>query len=386
MNRWKSLKGAYVKRILSCTLALGLCIGAVFVSPMLSSAADKVDLAHAVSLRTQATSSTDPAFVEDIGTAKVVMDIYKVADAVAIKNVDGYSFEVVDPYSGLVNIPKETDAKTWYDLSQDAASVIKAYYEAGTPIEPDTTIAAGQNASGLAAGLYLVIAREDGLSDYFVEEENVSTGNKEIFTLANGVENTYKFAPEFVALPTKEPDPVTGEIKTDSDSDWLYSATIYMKPSSEPRFGDLRIIKDLLTFENHDPATFVFGVEAVKEYNGVKKSVLSNVYSLSFTAAKENYLLIENIPVGAEVTVTELYSGATYTATTAASQSTVIVANEAVELRFTNDYTINRRHGGAITNHFDPVLDENGNAVLDDNGMPTYTWSKFNDSTEEVAK
>ena len=55
-----------------------------------------------------------------------------------------------------------------------------------------------------------------------------------------------------------------------------------------------------------------------------------------------------------------------------------------MEVTFVNDYEHRDKHCGAITNHFDPVLDANGNVVLDENGLPKYTWSKYTDSREET--
>ncbi|MBR1862156.1 MAG: hypothetical protein IJ796_09940 [Lachnospiraceae bacterium] len=382
MKKWKTPSNAYLRRFLSWTLAFFICAGAVVLSPLFSDAADKVDLESACNLTILSTSSTDPVFLEDIEKANVVMDLYKVADAKEIKGSDGYTFEVVDPYTGLVDVKTDTDVKLWYSLAQDAAKVVKAYYDAGTPITPSATVEAGKKAAGLEAGLYLIIARGAEETDYF---DTVGNEEKdEVVTIANGYEYSYTFTPEFVALPTKTPDALTGEIDLTADSEWLYGATVNMKPMSEPRFGDLRIIKDLRTFETSEPAYFVFEVEAEKELNGEKRNVFSNVYTLKFTDAGENYLLVKDIPVGAEVTVSEVYSGASYSLTTAPTQSTVIIANDIVDVSFTNEYNENNKRGGAITNHFDPVLDENGNVVLDEKGMPMYVWSQYGDSSEEV--
>ena len=384
MNKWRSLKSAYVKKILSFTLALGLCIGAVTVFPMLSKAADKVDLKSACSLTAKATSTTDKAILDDLDKANVVMDLYKIADAVENKRADGYTFEVVDPYLGIVDLPKGTTADEWMGVSQKAASVVKAYYTAGTPIVPTQTVESGKAADQLEAGLYLVLARGEGIVDYFIETDNASASQKDIFTMATGADYEYFFAPEIVALPTKDPNPTTGEIDLSAQTEWKYSTTIYMKPYWEPRFGDLKIIKDLRDFETSEPAFFIFQVDTEKKYGDVVKKT-SNVYTLKFTEAKEEYLVIKDLPVGADVTVTEINSGATYKIQGSDTQNTTIVANDVVDVRFTNTYTNYKKKGGAITNHFDPVLDENGSIKLDEHGQPVYTWSVYEDSTEEVA-
>lgn len=382
MKKWKGLKSAHVKRLIGCTLALGLLAGTLKAAPLFAGAADKVDLTSACSLTVGSSSSTDKEFIDDIAKANVLMDVYLVADAVEKKGYDGYVFEVKDTYSSTVTIPDDVDAKTWSDLAKVAAGVVENAYKAGNAIAPDKTIKAGETATNLSAGLYLVIARGDGITDYF-EEKTDEQGNTGTYTVATTDVYKYFFAPEFVALPTKEPDE-NGEIKSSNPTPWLYTAQVFMKPLRELRYGDLKIVKDLLTFEDSEPAYFVFDVEATIGEGAEQKNVYSNVFTLEFTSAGEEYLIVEKqIPIGANVTVTEVYSGATYDVTSAFTQNTVITANDLVEVRFTNDYNENRKHYGAITNHFDPVLDENGNPVIGADGKTVYNWAKYADSREE---
>ncbi len=383
MNKWRSLKSAYVKKILSYTLALGLCIGAVTVFPLLSKAADKVDLKSACSLTATATSTTDKVVLDDIEEANVVMDYYKVAYAVENKKGDGYTFELVDPYLGIINLPEGNKSDDWMGVSQDVASIVMAYYKAGTPIVPTATAENKKTVDSLEAGLYLVIARGENQPDYFIEKDNAVTGKKDIVTLATGADNEFFFAPEIVAVPTKDPNPATGVIDLGAPGEWRYSSTFYMKPYWEPRFGDLKIIKDLLVYEDSEPAFFIFQVDTEKKYGDVVKKT-SKVYSLMFTQAGQEELLIKDLPVGATVKVTEINSGVGYEIQGSNVQNTTIVANDFVEVRFTNTYHTGGK-GGAITNHFDPVRDENGQIVYDENMQPQYVWKVYKDSTEEVA-
>ncbi len=378
MKKWKNPKSTYIRRTAGFVLAAFLCIGIIAKLPFMTSAADKLDLESACSLTTLAASVSDPVLAKDLKNAKILIDIYKIADAKSRLTGDDYTFEVCDPFGGLVEIPKNDDTEGWNRISGAAASVVRAYHEAGTPIEPYKTANAGESMKGLSAGLYLVLARGEGIEDYFTENEN-----KDILTTACGIEYEYTFAPEFVALPTKDPDPLTGQIDLTADTPWLYSAEIFMKPSYEPRFGDLRIVKGVITYENSEPAYCIFSVDAVKQYGDVTKKVFSNVYTLMFTEAEESYLIVKDIPVGSVVTVTEVYSGAAYDLVTEPVQTATIVAGEVVDVAFDNSFAGSKRRGGVITNHFDPVLDENGNVVLDENGMPTYTWTRIGDSTEE---
>ena len=100
-----------------------------------------------------------------------------------------------------------------------------------------------------------------------------------------------------------------------------------------PELGKMQIIKTLLDFVDDEAPTFVFSVEAV--YKG--KVVYSNVHSMSFDTYGTKTITIENLPVGAEVTVTEVYSGARYEAVSASTATTTILPDDAiVNVQFTN--------------------------------------------------
>ena len=398
MNKWKGLNSALVKRILGCTLALGLLAGTIAATPLFAGAADKINLETKCSVTVGASSSTDQDFIDDIAKANVMIDYYLVATAKEKKGYNGYTFETVETFENDVTIPDNIDQEygsddwenawknSWREQAAMAAGVIKAAIDAKNPITPTRTAAAGTEVSGLDAGLYLLIARGDNVEDYF---EMTKGDDPNLVSVAYTTRYKYSFLPEMVAMPTKAPNK-DGIVTTDDSLDangnerpWLYTATVNMKPERETRFGSLKIVKDLLVYEDHDPATFVFNLDAYVD----GKLYFSNVYTLTFTSACEEYVLIEDVlPVGAEVTVSEIYGGPIYHQTVTGPQTVTIVADDIVETRFENTYYEWRKRYGAITNHFDPKLDENGQVVLGEDGKPVYEWSKYEDSREEVKK
>ena len=398
MKKWKGLKSAHVKRLIGCTLALGLLAGTLATTPLFAGAVDKVDLSEACKITVNAASATaDQEFLDDLETADVVIDYYLVAEAAEKKGYDGYVFEVTDAFNGKVDIPDNTDKdpgtdewvdswnKMWSEQVVKAAEVVKAAYEAGNAITPTESKEAGTEVKGLKAGLYLLIARGENVTDYFEMTDPKDNSEPKLVTVAYTAGYKYSFAPEFVSVPTKAPND-KGVIDTTADTPWLYEASVNMKPERETRYGSLKIVKDLLIYEDHDPVTFIFNLDA---YVG-DKLYFSNVYTLTFTSACEEYVLIEDVlPVGAKVTVSEVYSGPVvkgtphYSEIGEGTQTVTIVANDIVETRFTNTYHEWREHFGAITNHFDPVLDENGQ-VKYENGKPVYHWEIYEDSREEV--
>ena len=167
----------------------------------------------------------------------------------------------------------------------------------------------------------------------------------------------YTFKYSLVSVPTSKYITATkvdenGNIVSDDSAsdDWEYNVDIILKPEATPRYGSLKIIKTLETFnESLGKASFVFEVEATRE----DKIVFSNVYSMYFDSAKTKSVSVEHIPAGSTVTVKEVYSGASYTLESNSVITKEIVANNTVEANFTNDYDNRLIEGGiGIENHF----------------------------------
>lgn len=291
---------------------------------------------------------------------EIVVNLYKIADMDVVGNytaVDGFTL-------GTIN--DETTAEAWQTMAADAMAVIED--KNITPIAT-STVAVGFD-DNLAVGLYLVVA------------ENVKSDTYE-----------YSFNPYLVSLPNNY------YYSTGNDS-WVYDVTTSLKPERADLYGDLVIEKDLLSYNaTVGGATFVFQVEAVKDYKvtdsdassaigstitasdstGTQKVVYSDVVSITFDAAGKKSVLIENIPAGAEVTVTEVYSGGSYEAAGENEFTTTIIADEVVEaegrtetvatVTFTNDYSGELNGGSGVVNHFE------------ENGSGNWTWTSSPDST-----
>ena len=135
----------------------------------------------------------------------------------------------------------------------------------------------------------------------------------------------YNFAPGLVSLPNNY-------YYSTNDDTWKYvNVAVNLKPERSDRLGDLKIIKNLDTYnETIDGATFVFQVEATKTDADANetKPVYSNVVAIDFNAPGKKEVIIQDIPAGADVTVTEIYTGASYTLTSDAVKTKVIIADE----------------------------------------------------------
>lgn len=362
---------------------------------------------------------------------------YKLTDEFA-KLRDNEKLENFVDEKGQLIVPRDTpdggtiDSSLWDDLSQEAARLALDIQKengekpgagdnagggdtaqaGGLPVIGEivgtdkpgegrftpvlTGVRLGVEQSDLNTGLYLLIARGSNIESYITKEyPAVSSGTEpggndpvpggetkeeKIVTVAYTDQHVYTFAPELISLPAKEPD-ADGIISTAGSGDWIYGSTVYLKPEQHTRYGYLEIVKDLLTYESFagqsEEATFVFQVEAV--LNG--QSVYSDVKTLVFTGAGKDSVVIDKIPVGAAVTVTEVYSGASYTLkeisqgyyaqdvspdggnsaayAPAGNVSTrevtgfAIEANRVASVKFTNDYDHRQAGGHGVINRYE---------------------------------
>lgn len=275
----------------------------------------------------------------ELNELEIPVRLYKVADIGA----DGTyaelpGFEALD----LASIGEETTADEWSTKAETANAVVES--SELTPTEVTIANAVGE-ATGLATGMYLVTA-DTVQSDWYF----------------------YDFTPYLISLPNNYY--YTPEDGQEPDDTWQYDINVGLKPAQRDRFGDLLIDKTLTSYNaTFGGATFVFQVEAVK----AGKQVYSDVVSIVFDGPGTKSVQINDIPAGATVTVTEIYSGASYEVTSAPEQTTVIIADDEegnpVHVGFTNDYNHKLNGGASVVNHFEYVDGD-------------LKWDKQHDSTE----
>lgn len=263
----------------------------------------------------------------ELGSLPVEIKLYKVADI----NVQG-EYKAVGAFQSMdfSDVSSETLAAEWEEKAMSAKALVTETME-------ETEVLTLKNgtavASNLETGLYLVDAQQT-LSDTY----------------------QYDFKPYLISLPNNY------YYSTQND-DWVYdlvgSNAIGLKPEKTDRFGDLVIEKTLDVYnETIGGATFVFQVEAFKEDidTGVKKQVYSDVVSMTFKAPGTDRIVIKDLPAGAEVTVTEVYTGASYELTTDASKVVTIITNgldgAPATTAFTNTYNQEMNGGNGIVNSF----------------------------------
>lgn len=367
------MKKRWIYLLTALTLAVGMCIA----EPMAGIAApleadDEGFVAGSCSLTVY---PEDPhkegadSFREDLAGADVVVDLYQVARAVKTSGHDTYHYELTGEYASL-NLPDSPEegaqpAASWEETAQQAAAIALDAASPCTPVSGSGE-SAGTKVGNLAPGLYLLVARGRNLTelaDYKIEIEQTDSltqeESKRIATIANSQQYTYAFLPQLVSLPTKEAD-ANGVINTANPGDWIFEASVNLKPERLDRYGSLEIVKTLSEYETmggvQESATFVFEVTGMLD----DQVVYSNVESITFTAAGQERVVLDRIPAMAQVTVREVYSGSSYQLTVPGDRTATIAADDVVSVEFENEYDGRRTNGHGIKNQF--VYDEEAGA------------------------
>lgn len=263
------------------------------------------------------TFSLDGQYLE-LEEQAVSVKLYRVAEV-----SEACEYTPLDRFGTLdvSKVGKGASAQELSELALAAAELVKGS-------EPDVSaeIAAGSTsgvADGLATGIYLVDTNPIVTDEY-----------------------EYNFIPYLVSLPNNY-------YQTTGDDAWVYDIDSELKPEQKERYGDLTIEKTFASFNTTlGSATAVFEVKAERN----QQIVYNDVLSLVFDATGTKTLTIKDLPAGSEVTVTEVYSGASYQVTSAAVQTTKVVANGAsgdpAKVSFVNDYNDKNNTGSSIVNHF----------------------------------
>ena len=355
-------------------------------TPSLSAAGLDLDTPNKVVVNLVPSDKEGTTFATDIVNAKIEADLYLVAKAVKDTGYDSYHYEyygsafstLEDAVSkAVVADPNNqndygTMMKKFSPIAQEAAKIV-LNNTVNTENTPVATAASEITVDNLDAGLYLLILRGSDLNKdesdtgYFTKMTKVGGGTYKEYadaedptkdveiTATRASSNVYEylFEPQLISLPGKS----EGNYNT-AYGTWTNTLNITAKPDCNHRYGDLKITKTLKDFFGSKPAKFIFAVEAAFE----GKKVYSDVITLEFTASgSKTATLVGKIPVGATVTVEEVYSGAydqvgsgqyTYTiqGETTETKTPVIDVQKVLGASFTNEPG-NNPPGAGIVNH-----------------------------------
>ncbi|MGN0352864.1 MAG: DUF5979 domain-containing protein [Roseburia sp.] len=313
MREVKSKK-RYLAGVLVVIMALGLA-GFQFSDLY---AANQIDISKACSLILQVPDNSE--YGKELSEVSLKANLYRIASV----DKDG-TYTSTTEFQSLEIEKSELNQEKWEEIAEEAAGLAE-----GETADTQITIENGTGkAENLQTGMYLVMV------------ENVITDLHE-----------YSFNPCLIALPDNLYYQ-TGKVENDV---WQYDAVCHLKPEQNPRYGSLKICKTLTSYNTSlGDVTFVFQVEGVDEEGN---TVYSNVVSTTHGEAGTKEVVIEHIPAGTTVTVTEVYSGASYRLETEPEKTAVIAADEFVTVDFSNTYDDELTPGYGVTNHFEYSEDE----------------------------
>lgn len=317
------------KRNFVWSFILALAVVTMFHYTPVLYAVNKIDMAKSCSLTLQVADSG--VYAEDLMGVMLSAKLYRVASV----NENGV-YTATEGFKSL-EIESFTQGEADWEQAAEEAQVLAKE----TRADAEICIENGTGtADKLEAGMYFVL---------------VEKGSTECYE--------YNFHPYFIALP----DNPYYHFGHQGEDRWQYDVTGTLKPEQSPRYGSLRIRKNLTSYNTSlKDVTFVFQIEGV-DVEG--NHVYSNVVSTTHNSAGVKEAVIENLPAGITVTVTEVYSGASYRLETAPEQTATILAEQVTEVEYSNTYNDELTPGYGVTNHFD-YDEETG-----------WQWAKWKDNS-----
>ena len=269
-------------------------------------------------------------------SGKLKIDIYQVATAEKDPNYDSYPFDIE---GSVFNIPDKfdlnqmgkknddgtfsEDRSDWEELAQILAGQVKSSATITEPFRTYVYDAAESAKADVPYGLYLVLARGTDLTaktDYFKElvpepESETDVPSSILCTIMESDTKMFYFTPFLVAIPNKLSSiDKDSKITTTDTNPWVPDVTVYLKPSPKPLYGNLKIYKKVTNFEDRlddqkvTPMTAVFKIDG---YNAAGEKIYNNVASIT-VPSKQDYVILEHIPVGTRIEVSEIYPGSGY--------------------------------------------------------------------------
>ena len=288
-------------------------------------------------------------FKDDIATIpeekNIVVDVITIGSATRNSQYITYDYALIEPFASDEELASSFANGDWATVAEKAVEVVKNSSVASAVVgKLDTQIYLNTTESE-GDGVYLVLP-------HGADQEQTSLK-------AYSAVYEYVFNPSIVALPTKD-GVEEGSTLNSAYGAWVPDARIVFKADRNPRFGALRITKNVTDFSG-EPATFVFHVVSEATDTAAEGELYDNYASVYYDGTDANFTELKHVPAEVRVKVTEVYTGGRYEATSD-DQYTTIVASDTVEVTFTNRSNGSGKPGHGIENHFVYKMDEGGGA------------------------
>ena len=144
---------------------------------------------------------------------------------------------------------------------------------------------------------------------------------------------------------------MTAEVSYDGETEEEQSTPPVFTNVKRP--VELKITKTVSRYESSSPATFVFRVKGtMTDAEGEKNEIYNDVVSLTFSKEGVESVTLTGLPIGAEFTVEEIYSGAAYEIEGDREKMITLSGEEENVVSFTNTYDDSPKKGYGANNHF----------------------------------
>lgn len=297
-------------------------------------------LTVSVNIGAAGTADGNQAYLEDFNRMEIPVAAYRVADV----DVTGQKFTPVEGFEGMdfdgLSPKRDVTAARWAELAKEADGLrtengVRTDRVATVKKEEGDVVNAQAKITGLTPGLYLVVPETVYNPEYTVQ---------------------YQFTPYLTALPSSLYT-LTGE----GSDEWVYETEIGLKPEAVQQYGNLNIVKHLSTYNPAlGQATFVFELVG-RDASGTVR--YEDYVAMDYRTGGDQTLTVTGIPAGCEVTVTEVYSGASYEIVGSDTDAAHVWSEQAIAagvpgaqtaaVDFTNEYNGGNRGGYGVTNHFE---------------------------------
>ena len=304
--------------------AMALCLLATLAAPAMAQGGIDVSVPGSVTLEVQ------EEYREDLAESTFAVDVYKIADV----DASGV-FTLTERFVSLAENEQWNGGVLgrWTRLQDLQTAVLELVLPESQDQDAEPLLPPDSTAEIPAAAALVPM---DTLGLYLLMPEQVLTEEWE-----------YSFSPVLLAVPSVPSEETPGG--------WIYEPAVTLKLERESRLTELVIDKTLAQYNaTLGPTTFLFDVEAVKD----GQTVYSNVVGLTFSAAGTQSVTVSGIPVGAQVTVTEAYTGGSYTPEGGRVQVDIerlplAETDGAARVSFTNDYDNRRVPDQSVVNTFE---------------------------------
>lgn len=382
MGKWKRI---LIVAALTASVILALPVWGVGSAEAAPSESGKLNLEpKSCTLKVERAATTQEGVV--------IVDLYKVADAVKEDGYEAYHLKATGSYTGIQDILDGMKVKInngvvepvnnengvneiYRKLAQTVAKTALATKDGELVNKPSKDMSKPISGKSLAEfkeldpGMYLVVAHGDMKPEQYIREMNAADdilGDKEapdyyyegddgsqIVTVATSGGYVYTYLPELISLPARVDEGgyvLGGSFSTaDTENAWESTVTATLKSEQSKELTSLRIIKEFNNVSDDDVVKedgFVFRYEVWQDEIFLFSDVETIYYGKSNTCET-----MKKIPVGATVKVKEIYSGAAFRPGMTEEMEANIEDGVYV-ITFNNTYTGNNTGGNVINNRF----------------------------------